>query len=543
MALPQIGDRVAHYQLTALIARGGMSTVYRAHDERLGRDVALKLLSPELSEDADFRARFEREWRTAAALRQPNILPIFDAGDWQGQLYIAMLLVEGPDLAAVIDRDGPLAPERAVSIISQVAAALDAAHAQGIVHRDVKPGNILLVQGGGPGGTDHAYLADFGLTRRSSSNSRMTRSGVFLGTVAYIAPEQLQGRAVDGRTDEYSMACVAYQMLTAEPPFPRDMDLGMLSAHLNDPPPMVSARRPDLPRALDGVIAMGMAKSPDARFPSAGAFASAFAAGMRGQSTVVATAPFWNALTVEAPISPVSPAVLAPPRSRTPLVALVAVVLVVIAIAGAFVLGLGTHPSASPTARGVAAGATPTPSGTPGPSRTQATTNLTELPTPTGTAAPTAMPTPTFTPVLVTPSPTSALPTDSAQPVSGKVNLTGHLATEPPGTLVASGAEVTSALEPVSRPNEYFGIQLEPGEVLKVAASADCCGLNVQIATPAGLAQSDIQWSYFKDDARSDEGATWTAIDAGVYSIVVYDGDSAGSAVLPYAVSFTVSPP
>ena len=278
---PKVGDQLGQYTLTALIARGGMSTVYRAHDERLDRDVALKLLSAELSEDAAFRARFEREWRIAAGLRHPNIVPVFDAGEWEDQLFIGMQLIEGPDLATVIGAAGPLAPARAVSIVTQLAAALDAAHAQGIVHRDVKPGNVLLLEGRG-GAADHVYLADFGLTRRTSSMSRMTRTGSFLGTLGYIAPEQLKGLPVDARTDEYSLACVAYEMLTSAPPFPRDSEVAMITAHLQDPPPAVSLQRGDLPLAVDGVIAKGMAKEPDQRYPSCGDFARAFAAALLG---------------------------------------------------------------------------------------------------------------------------------------------------------------------------------------------------------------------------------------------------------------------
>jgi serine/threonine-protein kinase len=177
-AMAKVGDQIGQYLLTALIAPGGMSTVFRAHDERLDRDVALKLLSAELSEDPGFRDRFQRESRVAAGIRHPNILPVFDAGDWQGQLYIAMQLVEGPDLALIIERGGPIPPARTASIISQVAAALDAAHALGIVHRDVKPGNILLVPGSGPATLEHVYLSDFGLNRRITSTTQMTHSGV-----------------------------------------------------------------------------------------------------------------------------------------------------------------------------------------------------------------------------------------------------------------------------------------------------------------------------------------------------------------------------
>ncbi|MEO7118152.1 MAG: serine/threonine-protein kinase, partial [Candidatus Limnocylindrales bacterium] len=283
--LPQVGDQVAHFTLTGRIAKGGMSTVYRARDERLGRDVALKVLSAELSDDGLFRERFERESRLAASISHPNILPIFDAGTWQGYLYISMLLVEGPDVAQLLEA-GPLEPARANSIVQQVAAALDAAHAKSLVHRDVKPGNILLLEGAGPRGADHAYLADFGLTRHAASTTRLTRPDLVLGTVGYIAPELLLGHAVDARADQYSLACVTYEMLAGEPPFPRETDVVTIAAHLHEPPPRITRRRPELPSALDGIIARGMAKSPDDRFTSASAFAAAFQAGLRASGVM-----------------------------------------------------------------------------------------------------------------------------------------------------------------------------------------------------------------------------------------------------------------
>jgi YVTN family beta-propeller protein len=255
-----------------------MGAVYVAEHTRLQRKVALKVLSSELGADRRFRDRFIRESRLAASLEHPNIVPIYDAGDADGVLYIAMRLVEGTDLRGLIQMEGPLDPLRAVELLSQVAGALDAAHGQGLVHRDVKPGNVLMARGEGDG--ERAYLADFGLTKRTSSDSGLTATGQFVGTLDYAAPEQFEGGILDGRTDVYSLGCVLYECLTGKVPYPRDRDAAVMFAHLMAPVPSASEIHPGLPPSLDQVVARAMAKRPDDRFPTCGELAAAAAAAL-----------------------------------------------------------------------------------------------------------------------------------------------------------------------------------------------------------------------------------------------------------------------
>lgn len=259
------GAEIGAYRVERIIGRGGMGVVYLAEHVQLRRKVALKVLSPEL-EDERLRDRFIRESRLAASLDHPNIVSIYDAGDAEGVLYIAMRLVEGGDLGGLIRSDGALHPQRAFVVIGQVGDALDSAHAAGLVHRDVKPANILVVPGVSPGEPDRVYLTDFGLTRRAASTSGLTRTGQFVGTIDYVAPEQIEGRPVDAAADIYSLGCVLYQCLTGRVPFDRDNEAAVMFAHLSDPPPSITAVRPDLPEALDGVIAQALAKDPKERF-------------------------------------------------------------------------------------------------------------------------------------------------------------------------------------------------------------------------------------------------------------------------------------
>src|SRR6266498_2546607 len=254
----RVGTELAGYRIESVIGRGGMGVVYVADHLRLKRKAALKVLAPELASDERFRERFVIESELAASLEHPNIVPIYDAGEADGLLYIAMRLIEGRDLKTLIEREGSLDPDRTVSLISQVASALDAAHAKGLIHRDVKPANVLI------GGTDHAYLTDFGLTKRPDQTTGLTKTGQFLGSVDYAAPEQFEGKPLDARTDVYSLACVAYECLTGEVPFRRDQEAAVMYAHLRDAPPRASASRPDLPPDLDGAISRGMAKRPPA---------------------------------------------------------------------------------------------------------------------------------------------------------------------------------------------------------------------------------------------------------------------------------------
>jgi YVTN family beta-propeller protein len=255
-----VGTQIAGYRLEELIGRGGMGVVYRAHDVALERPVALKLLAPSLAEDPSFRERFLVESRLAASLDHPNVVPIYDAGEVEGQLYLAMRYVEGSDLKRLLHKEGPLAPAHAMAICSQVAGALDAAHARGLVHRDVKPSNILLDE------REHAYLADFGLTRRLSEQAPGFEAGLSLGTPAYVAPEQIEGKEVDGRADQYSLACLLCECLTGETPFPRGSEAAVLFAHLEERPPS--------PPGLEDVMSQALAKDPDERYSSCAAFTS-----------------------------------------------------------------------------------------------------------------------------------------------------------------------------------------------------------------------------------------------------------------------------
>ncbi len=322
-----------------MLGRGGMGVVYLAFDPRLKRRVALKVLAPELAHDRSFRERFIRESEVAASLDHPNVVPIFEAGEHDGVLYIAMRYVEGTDLGGLLEREGPLDPTRAVALITQVASALDAAHEVGLIHRDVKPGNVLV------GKADHAYLTDFGLIRRMSHGTSLTRTGQFMGTIEYVAPEQIRGDAVDGRADVYSLGCLLHECLTGVSPFASDLEVTMLYAHLEEAPPRVTDRRPELPPGIDAVVAKAMAKRAADRYPTAGALAE-------DAREALAPAPSW------VPIPP-------PTRRIWPFV--VAATAVLIAIAVILVLTFGhsrgtltaaptaTPPSTSPTGSSVPA--------------------------------------------------------------------------------------------------------------------------------------------------------------------------------------------
>jgi serine/threonine protein kinase len=263
------GSRVAGYLLEKLVGVGGMAEVFRARDERLGRVVALKLLAG----DDGVQKRFTREARAVAAVDHPHIIPVYEAGEANGVLFIAMRFVAGDDLRVVVGREGSMRPRRATAFISPVASALDAAHGAGLVHRDVKPGNMLVDVG--PGRPEHVYLSDFGLARGMLSSSGLTRAGQFLGTPDYAAPEQINGQTVDGRADQYALGCVAYTLLCGSVPYRREVPMAVLYAHLSAAPPQVTAARPDLPAAVDQVLARGLAKAPEDRYDSCGDFADA----------------------------------------------------------------------------------------------------------------------------------------------------------------------------------------------------------------------------------------------------------------------------
>ncbi|MET7854438.1 serine/threonine-protein kinase [Streptomyces avermitilis] len=277
-----VGEQIASYRVEREIGRGGMAVVYCARDLRLDRMVALKLLAPEMARNDIFRRRFTHESRVAAAIDHPHIVPIFEAGEMDGVLYIAMRYVSGLDLRALLDRDGPLPVVTALRIAGQVASALDAAHEHDLVHRDVKPGNILVAQGTDSDHPEHVYLTDFGLTKKSLSLTGFTTVGEFVGTLDYVAPEQISGRPVDGRCDLYSLACVVYETLAGGPPFQRDEDIALLWAHQYDSPPALSEKRPGAPPAMDAVLAKALAKVPEDRYGSCLEFVAALRAAASG---------------------------------------------------------------------------------------------------------------------------------------------------------------------------------------------------------------------------------------------------------------------
>jgi serine/threonine protein kinase len=283
-ALPEVGDQIAGYRIERQLGRGGMGVVYLAEQTRLRRLVALKLIAPELAEDDEFRRRFERESQLAASLDHPNVIPVYEAGEADGALFISMRFVDGDDLRVILRREQRLEAARAVGLIAQLASALDAAHAGGLVHRDVKPANVLVT---GRPGSEHAYLTDFGLTKHVSSSSGITHTGQWVGTLDYVAPEQISGGVLDARVDVYSLGCVLHEALTGQVPYPRESDVAKMYAHLNDPPRQPSQVVPGVPPALDGVVARAMAKTPEGRYPSAGDLGRAAATAAAGQVNTV----------------------------------------------------------------------------------------------------------------------------------------------------------------------------------------------------------------------------------------------------------------
>ncbi len=255
------------YRLLSLIGEGGMGKVYKARDSVIGRDVAVKVLPTELGGDREYRQRFRREAHTVAGLAEPHIIPIYDTGDIGGRLYLVMPIVDGIDVDRLLQRDGPMSPQRAVHIIEQLASALDAAHAAGLVHRDVKPSNALV------NGQDFVYLIDFGLAHNATA-TKLTSAGTIMGSLTYMAPERFDGVA-DARSDIYALACVLHECLTGHPPYPGDSTQQQLAGHLTMDPPRPSEDRAGIPAGFDDVIAAGMAKDPDQRYQSAHELAAA----------------------------------------------------------------------------------------------------------------------------------------------------------------------------------------------------------------------------------------------------------------------------
>jgi len=263
------GSTFAGHRIDGLAGRGGMAVVYRATDLTLERPVALKLVAPALARDPVYRARFEAECRLAAAIDHPNVVPVYRAGEEHGRLYLTMRFVDGSDLRTILEREGRLPPARAVGIVGQVAEGLQAAHDRGVVHRDVKPGNVLVAR---RSEGERAYLTDFGLTVDPSSAKHLTATGFASGTAAFMAPEQARGDTVDGRTDVYALGCVLFRALTGMLPYERTSELDMLMAHAHEPPPRLRDVAPELPSELDLLLERALAKLPDERPDSAAAF-------------------------------------------------------------------------------------------------------------------------------------------------------------------------------------------------------------------------------------------------------------------------------
>jgi len=275
---------IAGYRIEEVLGRGGMGVVYRARQLALDREVAIKLIATDRAQDPVFRERFKSESRIAASIEHANVIPVYEAGEDDGLLFIAMRLVDGFDLGQLLARVGALAPERAARITLQIAWALDAAHARGLIHRDVKPANVLLTLGD----PEHAYLTDFGLAKHVEAHTRITRADQWVGTLDYLSPEQIRGEPLTPSADIYSLTCLLYHCLAGQPPFTRESEAATMWAHVTAPPPSITAARSDLPDELDAIITRGMAKDPLERFPTARelAEASARALGITIGSTI-----------------------------------------------------------------------------------------------------------------------------------------------------------------------------------------------------------------------------------------------------------------
>ena len=295
--LPLVGDEFAGYRVRSVLGRGGMSVVYQAENLRLSSVIALKVLAPELASDDVFRARFLEESRIAASLNHPNVIPIYDMGSHDELLYIAMRYVSGTDMRQMIKKRGRILPATALFLVSQAARALDAAHRKGLVHRDVKPGNLLIERGIDEADPDHVYLADFGITKHAMSRSGLTSTGQFLGTIDYVAPEQIRGTSVLGLADQYSLGCVLYECLTGRVPFEKDLDAAIIWAHVEETPTMPTVLRPELPPEIDEVFGRVLAKRPDERYGSCREFVEAarMALGIFGPATN--SSPAYGAMT------------------------------------------------------------------------------------------------------------------------------------------------------------------------------------------------------------------------------------------------------
>jgi tRNA A-37 threonylcarbamoyl transferase component Bud32 len=349
------GEVFAGYVIERVLAAGGMGEVYLAQHQTLGRVDALKVMRGSTAEDAKTRARFLREGQLAASLRHPNVVTIYNAGEFEGRLYLTMEYIQGSDLREEIDRHDRLMPRRAVWVLREAAEALDAAHRHGLVHRDVKPPNILIAQPERSGEQERVLLTDFGITKSMAANTGLTGLGEVLGTLDYVAPEQIEGAELDGRVDVYALGCVLYECLVGRAPFMGESTVAILHAHLTMPPPRPSLDAPGVPTAFDAVVARAMAKNREDRYATCGELAAAALAALPVAQETMA---------VPAPVFPVPAPVVAAGRSRTPLYAAGAGLAVVgVVVAGVLALGGGgttdvavskPSPTVSPTVAPVA---------------------------------------------------------------------------------------------------------------------------------------------------------------------------------------------
>lgn len=309
------GDEFAGYRIERRLGRGGMGILYLAVEPGLDRRVALKLIAPEAAAEEVFAKRFAEESRIAASIEHPNVVPIYAAGEEGGVPFIAMRFVSGSDLGRRIAREGRLEPALAVALIAQVGNGLDAIHAAGLVHRDVKPANVLL---SGEDGSEHAYITDFGVARNVATQSGLTQTGRFVGTLDYVAPEQISGAAIDARVDVYALGCLLFKLLTGEVPFPREGEAARLYAHLNDPPPAPSLYVPEVPMALDDVVIRAMSKPPEDRYPSAGDLGRAAVAALSGTSVAIAEQTVATGAAATREAATIAPAPEPPTKASAP---------------------------------------------------------------------------------------------------------------------------------------------------------------------------------------------------------------------------------
>ena len=450
------GELLAGCRVEGVIARGGMGVVYRAVQLDLQRPVALKVITADRAGDPEFRERFARESRMAAAIDHPNVVPVYAAGEERGALYIVMRYVPGRDLHALIKDDGPLPAQRAAAIVAQVAAALDVAHAAGLVHRDVKPANVLLAAGSG----DHAYLSDFGLMRTLDPLEPLTDSGSWIGTVDFASPEQLAGDRVDARSDVYSLGCVLYAALTGVPPFPRETVPATLLAHLRDPIPKPSATGAS--HYFDRIVARALGKEPEERYPSAGDLGRAALAAARGEPVTETerTVAIGSAAPGGVPASEVTaPTSIAPPQR----------------------LWSGQPPPAPPPPQPVRTAPPPAKprAAVPGHTRARTARNA-PASTPAAPAAPPAPPAPRAqspSAGAAPAAPPSSPPSPSRSPASSPSPCSCSAATSarPPSRRPARSPKARSAPSPRPSPMPTRPRTVRPSAACSRATCAACC--------------------------------------------------------------------